>query len=806
LLIAIASVIAFVSAFSRPSLNDVLLGITTHKLEWGTLNLGEGGIWRTRLPTQPIPLEEAGELAVIHAMPGGGNVGLYAHRFPGYDEIGKIEIVSSGHHIDITSHLQQMAEGESRFIQISMPEFTKGARVEVRPISSQVAPVSLYDIKTSADREGFTLESGGGNTAYLVDTSDQLRMADAHIPVVRGTHITGGYSVLVLSGENWAKHDLRNLRDVGGFIEIDLMHKEPPPFVARLIGPGQQSADIPLYRFNREPLENRLWRYRFRLANIDWGNLSAANVSGLALAYSGPLGAYELRLNRASIVPAEDWRSGVGILAVSNFSIGGKPLKSLFAAGPAHHSAPWLEHQSLLRVLVAVLVFIGSVGFFPIARSFWLSPVASAMACIAGPAAMFIIDKILPNIIIARPEHNSLILALLTIGIAIKAYLRQGRSVEKQTIIPMAGSRSLKTFIHMDALKVIAMVGIIGIHVSSDPAGTPYETYLAEQRLFPVLMRAFSNMFGIAIFIAVSFFLLAHSLSERGRPYSDQVGRRLKRLLTPFIFWSVLYIGLRFFKANVFGYVDALRTELSELSSLAKYAFLGSAQYHLHFLPFLAGLTLLYPLFNLSGRRLWTAVIVLLTTLTAWHFIDAKLYAFNFSPEISVYIFRATKTFGFLGFGALAFAVYRSIKNGKLENRRWIWLFCALAVLALSMPPILLHSVQEAAQGQWLPPTLWAHLGRHLLMACFFIIFMISDKVPWPAWIHRVSALTYGVYLLHPFVLDLIEIGERHVQWSPAMRCMVNLVIVSFVSFGLAACLARIPSLRWTIGLERNYR
>jgi peptidoglycan/LPS O-acetylase OafA/YrhL len=194
------------------------------------------------------------------------------------------------------------------------------------------------------------------------------------------------------------------------------------------------------------------------------------------------------------------------------------------------------------------------------------------------------------------------------------------------------------------------------------------------------------------------------------------------------------------------------------------------------------------------------------TGLTAWFFIDAQLYTVEFSPEIRIYLLRATKTLGYLGFGALAFAIYEAMKQGKLEGRRWLWFICALVVVTLSMLPVLLHSMQEATQGRWLPPTLWAHLGRHLLMAGFFVILAISDKVPWPEWIQRIGALTYGVYLVVPFVLDLLEIGERYVEWSPGMRCIVNLVIVTIVSFGLVACIARLPSLRWTIGLDRIYR
>jgi surface polysaccharide O-acyltransferase-like enzyme len=286
----------------------------------------------------------------------------------------------------------------------------------------------------------------------------------------------------------------------------------------------------------------------------------------------------------------------------------------------------------------------------------------------------------------------------------------------------------------------------------------------------------------------------------------EKLRRRLERLLVPFVLWSLLYVGLRFFKANAFGYVDALRAELSGLTSWVNYALLGSAQYHLHFLPFLAGLTILYPLFRLAGRYLRTASLVLVTGLTAWYLIDAHLYALNFSPTSRIYLLRVTKTIGYLGFGALGFACYEAMNQGRLEGRRWRWFIGALAIVIFSAMPVLLHSFREAAQGRWLPLTFWAHLGRHLLVAGTFVILMVSDKFPWPSWIGRLGALTFGVYLVHPFVLDLMEVAERNVQWSPGTRCVVNLVIVTLVSFGVVTYMARVPALRWAIGLDRSYR
>ena len=62
--------------------------------------------------------------------------------------------------------------------------------------------------------------------------------------------------------------------------------------------------------------------------------------------------------------------------------------------------------------------------------------------------------------------------------------------------------------------------------------------------------------------------------------------------------------------------------------------------------------------------------------------------------------------------------------------------------------------------------------------------------------------MTFGVYLFHPIVLDLLEIAERDWTFAPAITVAFNFVTVTTLSFLVVSLVSRVVVLRPFIGYD----
>ena len=358
----------------------------------------------------------------------------------------------------------------------------------------------------------------------------------------------------------------------------------------------------------------------------------------------------------------------------------------------------------------------------------------------------------------------------------------------------------------LDALKVCSILGVIGIHVTSDSAGLPYPSFPEYDRMAPTLGRAVASLFNYPIFFVVSFFLLAGAVEQGKRNYGELVGARLRRLVPPFLIWSVIYLLFRNVKAIAFGYQNYYLQELATPMSWVNYLFVGSAQYHLHFLPTLIMLTLLYPSFRVARR--WPVFgLGLVAALALWPQLDASIYSsLGHRPQFLPLALSLTKAIGSCGFGFLGFALYGLTERAQ-PSRAIAFLVAGAVLVGAAAAMIGFEGARETAiAGEWLPRDFRGHLAHYLAPACVTIIFLLlkgrASSLIWT----RLSALSFGVYLFHPIVLDLLEIAERGWTLRPAITVAFNFVAVTLLSFLAVLLASRVPILRNLFGVQEDLR
>lgn len=358
----------------------------------------------------------------------------------------------------------------------------------------------------------------------------------------------------------------------------------------------------------------------------------------------------------------------------------------------------------------------------------------------------------------------------------------------------------------LDVLKVCSILGVIGIHVTADSAGMPYSSFPEAERVTPMMGRAVASLFNYPIFFVVSFFLLAGSTQDGSRSYGDHLLARLRRLVPPFLMWSAIYLVFRNVKAIAFGYQTQYLQEVSTPMSWVNYLLVGSAQYHLHFLPTLIILTLVYPAYGIARR--WPIFgLALLAFIALWPQLDAAVYStLGHRPELLPVALSLTKAVGCSGYGFMAFALYRFSELGRASTRLSIplGLLVVGAIMAGAASIVILFEASRAtaSAGEWLARDFKEHLAFYLGPACVTIVFLLLRGRPsTPIWT-RLSALSFGVYLFHPIVLDLLEIAERDSMLRPAMTVAFNFVAVTLLSFLIVMLASRVAFLRGLFGLR----
>ncbi|MCP5088917.1 MAG: acyltransferase [Rhodobacteraceae bacterium] len=353
----------------------------------------------------------------------------------------------------------------------------------------------------------------------------------------------------------------------------------------------------------------------------------------------------------------------------------------------------------------------------------------------------------------------------------------------------------------LDCLRLIAGVSIVGLHASSDINGQPFPDFEISQRVGPVLFRAVIYVARTELFLMISLFLLCMSLDRRPRGYGETIAEQARRLLVPFLFWAVFYAFYRLIKASYFGYDAMIWAELAASWQWARYLLLGSVQYHMHFLPTLFGLVLLFPLYRFAVRNPWLGLLVFLCLFTKRE-ADVWMWANLQDMPGFPYLVRAVKILTYTGYGMVAGSFYGLIKQGIGHRRLSDWLFFAIASGALLFGLKLIYSYKVIYAGNWqynYTPAYWADF---LMPVVLFLACMAAALRRWPQVITRLAPFSFGIYLVHPVFLDGFEILMWEQGFSPLAYVLIKFTGAAVLTSGAVLLLSKSRLLGWTVGLR----
>lgn len=353
--------------------------------------------------------------------------------------------------------------------------------------------------------------------------------------------------------------------------------------------------------------------------------------------------------------------------------------------------------------------------------------------------------------------------------------------------------------IWLDCLRLLAGVSMVALHSTADPAGRPWPDYDVVERIAPLMLRAVIYIARTELFLIISIFLLLMALERRPRSYRETLLEQARRLLVPFLFWTLFYAFYGLVKAGAFQYVPSALNQLGDPAAWVGFLLLGDVKYHMHFLPTLFGLVLMYPLYRLAVR--WPVLgLAILACLLLRREVDSWLYAQFWGEDILPYLLRMVKILTYVGYGLFAGAMFgiwqRLPQKGRGRG------FLVIAVLGVLLFLFKLDATWQTIQtGRWAFDHTLGYWADFLMPTLLFAGCLLVGHKRWPRLISQIAPFSFGIYLCHPIFLDLCEIALLETSLSPFSQVICKIGITLPLTSAFVVFLSRRRVLAWTVGL-----
>jgi surface polysaccharide O-acyltransferase-like enzyme len=291
---------------------------------------------------------------------------------------------------------------------------------------------------------------------------------------------------------------------------------------------------------------------------------------------------------------------------------------------------------------------------------------------------------------------------------------------------------------------------------------------------------------GVPLFFMVSGSLLLGKLE----PFWLFLRKRFVKVGIPTLFWSIFYL-VRSTEAYRDGSMGPLAVGLSMLKAI----YLGDVEIHLWFLYILVGIYLVVPILRLfvsaAARRDILYFILMWFLATPFLEVLHRLTGFKSALQIPVVA-------GYVGYFVLGYY----LQDIRLSSRgRWLAFLGVFAAVAVTFFGTNLLSANAGPIDSYFysyfsPPTILA------AMCGFLLLKSLGERLgAGGPLVQMVSETSFGIYLIHIFVIEILrkgDLGFRLFSWMGPTVYMIPLtgMVVFLVSFVIVYVMRRIPVIK----------
>ena len=347
--------------------------------------------------------------------------------------------------------------------------------------------------------------------------------------------------------------------------------------------------------------------------------------------------------------------------------------------------------------------------------------------------------------------------------------------------------RSIGRIHYFDYLRVFATFAVIVIHVAAYKFGS------VDVKSFSFFVfNAFDSLarWSVPIFVMISGALFLN----KDINFSKLFKKNILRLITAYLFWSVLYAVILTFNNVV---VKSGQFNIHNFLSM-----IIGGHYHMWFIPMIIGLYLSLPVLQpLKGQNKTMKYFILLSFIFAaviplvFNLVDD--FAGTFAEITSIKnVILNMKFYLVLGFVGYFVAGYYLQKNEL--SKTVIKTIYALGIISF-IASILLNFAVSVKTGAGRETYIgFTTVFVSIESAAVFLFFKNCKVFKNPGkFVQTLSKLSFGVYLLHPLIIELLD-NVLHISttsFNPLLSVPVISVAVFIVSSAAIYVLSKLPLL-----------
>lgn len=360
-----------------------------------------------------------------------------------------------------------------------------------------------------------------------------------------------------------------------------------------------------------------------------------------------------------------------------------------------------------------------------------------------------------------------------------------------------------------DALRVVAMCAVVGIHACMTARGFAGGGTGTDSGAGGSAVAALDS----ALHFTVPLLVFLSGILVWGRPFARERGayvrfmrRRLTRVGLPYLAWFVLYaVAALLLPAARTGWLQDVPRDAAHIGELLLRLLSGRVWYHLYFVPMLLTLYAMAPVVDRMLRwRRWCPELLVVVTLV----IKVGLF-----PAVNPWMQTQLQS------DVYAWLVHLLVHLPHMMLGAWV---------AIRWGELITRTVNRLSDGDGSPdrpdsaatdtagdtaaaalfllqPKRWLATLKYPVLLLFMIAVAVALE---PVWrrierpLTRLSALSFGVYFVHPLLLVAAQaLLPAHARvWAGLLPVLGLWAVLLVVSFVLSAGLARFRATRWLIG------
>ena len=329
--------------------------------------------------------------------------------------------------------------------------------------------------------------------------------------------------------------------------------------------------------------------------------------------------------------------------------------------------------------------------------------------------------------------------------------------------------------LYLDCLRIFATIAVIFIHVSSQnwystkPSSPEWNIF----NFYDSIVR-----FGVPVFVMISGALFLNT--QKKISIRSLYQKNITRIITAFLFWSVLYVI--YDHHNVTGFEQVI-------SKIIK------GPYHMWFLYMITGLYLITPLLKPIVRDRKLTIYFLLLSFILTFLVPA---AANFFPVVASVYKKASFhfTLGYTSYYVAGMYLNENEISPKLE--KFIYILSLIGFAAT----IIISAVIARSKGE--PYGYYSNYSIFVMLESLGVFIFFKNHVGkinfshrQKQMIYRISNYSFGIYLVHVMVLKTLKShGLTTMTFHPALSVPVIALIVFLISYVISAVMHRIPVLK----------